>query len=326
MRSAASRLSGSHLLRSRIAGSRSAGSRLLRSRIARSRLQTVISAERRAVGAVVLATLLWGGTFVAIRDAVAGVGAAGLVAARFACAGVLLAGVLVVRRRVPTAFDVMGGALSGGLVAGEFFLQALGLRWTSAGSSAFLTCAGSLLAAFWAWLLLRQRPSARLLLGLAIAMAGSALLSLRSGLRLGIGELLTLGGAALFGLQVVALAPFARRADAIALVCVQSLVAGALLAPFAGPPANVVRSLGGANLARFAYLVVAGSTIGPLLQVLAQRTLSPGRMGLLFALEPVFALVFAVTFGAERFALRWWLGAAMILFAVVMVEWRGESA
>jgi drug/metabolite transporter (DMT)-like permease len=62
--------------------------------------------------------------------------------------------------------------------------------------------------------------------------------------------------------------------------------------------------------------------VAPLLQVYAQRTLPAGRMGLLFALEPVFALVFAVTLGAERFEPRWWLGAGLILFAVVMVEWK----
>jgi len=61
-----------------------------------------------------------------------------------------------------------------------------------------------------------------------------------------------------------------------------------------------------------------------LLQVYAQRTLPAGRMGLLFALEPVFALLFAVTLGAERFEPRWWLGAGLILGAVVMVESGGE--
>ena len=75
-------------------------------------------------------------------------------------------------------------------------------------------------------------------------------------------------------------------------------------------------------LARFAYLVLAGSTVAPLLQVLAQRVLPPGRIGLLFALEPVFALLFALTLGGEQFIARWWLGAALILAAVVLVEWR----
>jgi len=278
--------------------------------------------ERRALAAMVLATLLWGGTFVAIRDAVADVPPALLVCARFLGAGALFALVLAFRRRLPRRLDVAGGALSGLLMVGGFFLQALGLRSTSAGSSAFLTCAGTLLAAFWAWLLLHERPGARLTIGLALAMVGAALLSLHGGFRLGAGELITLGGAALFALQVVAIARFAATTDTIAFVCVQSFVAGGVLLPFALPSAGALGTLGGANLARFGYLLLAGSTVAPLLQVYAQRTLPAGRMGLLFALEPVFALVFAVTLGAERFEPRWWLGAGLILFAVVMVEWK----
>jgi drug/metabolite transporter (DMT)-like permease len=282
--------------------------------------------ERRALAAMVLATLLWGGTFVAIRDAVAQVSPALLVATRFLGAGVLFAAVLAIRRRLPTRRELSGGALSGLLMVGGYFLQALGLRSTSAGSSAFLTCAGTLLSAFWAWLLLRERPGMRLTLGVAIAMLGSATLSLRGDFRLGAGELITLAGAALFALQVVAISRFAATTDPVAFVCVQSFVAGGVLLPFAHASAGALGTLGGENLARVAYLLVAGSTLAPLLQVYAQRTLSAGRMGLLFALEPVFALVFAVTLGAERFEPRWWLGAALILGAVVMVEWKPAAA
>jgi drug/metabolite transporter (DMT)-like permease len=283
------------------------------------------TAEHRAVGAMVLACLLWGGTFVAIRDSVAAIPPALLVSSRFLCAGLIYAVLLLFRRRLPAAADLAGGALSGVFMVGGFYLQAEGLRTASAGSSAFLTCAGTLLTAFWAWLLLRQRPDARLLLGIGIALAGSALLSLHEGLRMGRGELLTLAGAALFALQIVAVSRWARIADPVALVCVQSFVAAAILLPFAGPPAALFGALGGGTLWNFVYLVVAGSTVAPLLQVMAQRTLPAGRIGLLFALEPVFALVFALTLGAESFALRWWLGAGLILGAVLLVETRGEG-
>jgi drug/metabolite transporter (DMT)-like permease len=282
-------------------------------------------ASRRAVGAMVLACLLWGGTFVAIRDSVAAIPPALLVASRFLCAGLIFAAILLVRRRVPSTADLRGGVVSGLFMVGGFYLQAEGLRTTSAGSSAFLTCAGTLLTAFWAWLLLRQRPSGRLLAGIAIALAGSALLSLDAGLRLGRGELLTLAGAALFALQIVAVSRWVSVADPVALVCVQSFVAALVLAPFAGPPATLFAALTGTTLLNFAYLAVAGSTIAPLLQVLAQRTLPAGRIGLLFALEPVFALVFALTLGAESFAVRWWLGAGLILGAVLLVETRAEA-
>lgn len=282
--------------------------------------------EAAAVAAMVAATLLWGGTFVAIRDSVGAIPPATLVCGRFAVAAVLFAATLGVLRRAPSRRDLFVGAGSGALMLGGYYFQAEGLRSTSAGSSAFLTCAGTLLAAFFAWPVLRQRPSRALVAGIGLAMAGSAMLSLREGLHLGRGELLTLLGAAIYALQVVVLGRFAAGADPIALTGAQAATVALALAPFARGASSTFAALGGDGWSRFAYLAVAGSTIAPLLQVIAQRRLPPGRVGLLFALEPVFALVFALTLGAERFAVRWWAGAALILIAVVLVEWRAAAS
>jgi len=271
---------------------------------------------------MVAATLLWGGTFVAIRDSVGAIPPVTLVCGRFAIAAVLFAVTIALRRRAPARRDVWVGVGSGLLMLGGYTFQAEGLRSTSAGSSAFLTCAGTLLAAFFAWPLLRQRPSAALAAGIAIAMAGSALLSLREGLHLGRGEALTLLGAAIYALQVVMLGRFAAGADPLVLTGAQAATVALALAPFARGAGETFAALDAAGAWRFAYLAVAGSTLAPLLQVLAQRRLPPGRVGLLFALEPVFALAYALTLGAERFEARWWAGAGLILFAVVLVEWR----
>jgi drug/metabolite transporter (DMT)-like permease len=282
--------------------------------------------EAAAVAAMVAATLLWGGTFVAIRDSVGALPPATLVCGRFAVAALLFAATVALRGRPVVPRDVWAGAGTGVLMLGGYFFQAEGLRFTSAGSSAFLTCAGTLLAAFFAWPLLRQRPGRALVAGIVLALAGSALLSLREGLRLGRGELLTLLGAAIYALQVVALGRFAAKADPLVLTGAQAATVALALAPFARGASVAFGALDTAGWSRFAYLAVAGSTIAPLLQVLAQRRLPPGRVGLLFALEPVFALVFALTLGAESFEPRWWLGAGLILTAVVLVEWRAAAS
>jgi drug/metabolite transporter (DMT)-like permease len=278
---------------------------------------------RAGVLAIVVATLLWGATFVVIRDSVHALTPAQLVFGRFAAAAALLGGLVLVRRRRIEARSVWGGVAGGASMAGGYFFQAVGLTETSAGSSAFLTCAGTLFAGLWAWLLLRQRPGGALLTGIAVAMAGAALVSLDRSLQLGRGELYTLLGAMLFALQIVALARFAPRADALALTAVQVATVALMVAPSAVPglPAAFAR-LDGAGWARFAYLVVAGSVIAPFLQVWAQGSVPAGRTGLLFALEPVFALSFAATIGGERFVARWWAGAALILAAIAWVELR----
>lgn len=276
--------------------------------------------ERRAALAMVMATLLWGATFVAIRGVLADLPPVPLVCGRFAAAALLYALVLGARRTFPTRETLAVGALSGALAAGGFLFQAIGLTETSAGSSAFLTCGGTLFAAVFAWPLLGQRPDRMLAIGLVLALAGAALLSLTEGLGVGRGEAWTLVGALLFALQVVALGRFAPRLDPIALTAVQCLTIAVVTAPFARGAPALFAALPPSAWRRFAYLALAGSTLAPLLQVWAQRVLPPGRVGLMFALEPVFAVMFAVWLAAERFGARWWLGSLLILAAVALVE------
>ena len=276
----------------------------------------------RPVAAMVAATALWGGTFVILRDSLTRIAPAALVATRFGAAALLLGVATLARRRPVDRATAVGGAVTGLLTAGGYLFQAIGLTRTSAGTSAFLTCSGTLLAALFAWPLLKQRPGAWLALGLGLATLGSALLSARGAWRLGVGEAWTLLGAALYALQIVEVARWAKQADLVGLAGIQALVVALCTLPFAGDLGVALRALDPADWTRIGYLAVCGSVVAPLLQVRAQRALPAGRIGLLFALEPVFALSFAVTVGGERFVARWWTGAALILIAVVMVEWR----
>ena len=153
-----------------------------------------------------------------------------------------------------------------------------------------------------------------LAVAIGVAMIGSALLAGPTTLHLGPGEAWTLLGSVMWALQIVALARFAPRADALSLTALQAATIALVgLVAAARDPAV---------LPRLGYLILGGSMVAPLLQVIALRTLTAGRTGLLLALEPVFALLFAITVGEERFAPRWWLGAALIGGAVWAVEWR----
>jgi drug/metabolite transporter (DMT)-like permease len=270
------------------------------------------------------ATLLWGATFVVTRDALGSVPPITLVLARLVVAGLLMTAVALLQRRRFGRDTWIAGLVSGPFVAVCYALQTSGLTETSAGSSAFLTAAGTLLLAVFAWIGLGQRPGGLVWLGIALALLGSALLSWRDGMRFGRGELITLLGAAAYAVALVVVAARITRVDPVAVTAVQTLAAALTLVPFA--PAAGVSPLLGAERWRFLYLAIAGSVIAPLLQVNAQRALPSARIGILFALEPVFALLFAVTFGAERFEPRWWLGAGLILSAVLLVEGRSSSS
>lgn len=278
------------------------------------------AAVTRATGGMVVATLLWGATFVVLRDVVARLDPGALVCLRFGAAAILLGIVAVMRGQALDRTVLVGGLVSGLFTAAGYLWQAIGLRTLSAGSSAFLTSTGTLFAGLFAWPLLGQPPGPLLAAGLALATFGSALLAGPTHLGFGPGEIWTLLGAFAYALQIVTVARFAARVDAATLAGVQAAVVAVALAPSAAGHLGAFRNLDPLDWARLGYLVVAGSVIAPLLQVYAQRTLPAGRIGLLFALEPVFALLFAVGVAGERFAPRWWWGAALILCAVSMVE------
>jgi drug/metabolite transporter (DMT)-like permease len=286
---------------------------------------------RAAVACVVAAAALWGATFVLIRDSVRSVEPVTLVFARFALASVPLTIAAGIRSRglggrAARVAAVRGGVAAGAFAACGFLFQAIGLTATQAGTSAFLTSLGSLFAGVVAWPLLGQRPGRWLLAGIGLATLGLALLAGPAGLRLGAGERWTLLGALGWAMQAVSLGRWAPRAEPVALAAVQATTIAALLAPFAWRPgafeALCARDVAGG----LAYLVVGASVAAPLLQVIAQRTLTAGRVGLLLGLEPVFALLFALTLGGERFQARWWAGAALILAAVWLVESHSPAA
>jgi drug/metabolite transporter (DMT)-like permease len=269
---------------------------------------------------MVLATVLWGATFVVIRDSVRSLDPVALVFARNAAASAVFGIALLIARPRGGRGALIGGTLAGLAAAAGFAFQAIGLTRTSAGTSAFLTCAGSLFAGFLAWPLLRQPPTRPVVAGIVLALAGAAILTLRDGLSLGAGDLWTLLGSLVFALQIVLLARFAPSAHPLRLAAAQAVAAAIVLSPSAGTASRQLATLAPEDGWRLAYLVLAGSVLAPLLHVYAQRTLSAGRVGVLLALEPVFALFFAITVGEERFGVRWWLGCALILSGVMVVE------
>ena len=225
-----------------------------------------------------------------------------LVFGRFAVAALLFAIVAIVRRRVPDATSVRIGVGNGVLMAGSFLLQALGLRCTSAGSSAFLTVRGHAV----------RRPlrlgaaapeAARRRCSRASRSRWPARRSCRSTARCTWdgASWLTLVGASLYALQIVWIARHADRLEPLSVVTVQVRGRDAAARAVRRRRASVAAAtLGREDWLRFGYLAVAGSCDrADCCRCVAQRRLSAGRIGLLFALEPVFALLVALTLGAR---------------------------
>jgi len=280
--------------------------------------------RRQADLALLLATALWGTSFVAVKRALADATPLAFLTVRFGIAALALAPGTRFRPR-PTGRELSGGALLGGLVAVGFIAQTAGLVTTTPSRSAFIVAVSSVLAPVIALALLGERPRWVTAVALAVATLGIYLLTAPDAGGLNRGDLLTLICALCFGGQIVAVTELTRHYDSRRLVFVQiaaTAVLGALAtALFERPQIHWTPRFIGALL----YTVLFASTICFLLQMRAQRVMSSARAALIFCFEPLFAAVTSWLILRERLAWLQWSGGALILVGMVLAELPGAK-
>src|SRR5204862_6740830 len=196
-------------------------------------LATVPLTRRQADLALLVATALWGTSFVAVKSALADATPFAFLTVRFGIAALALAPGTRFRPR-PAGRELSGGAVLGALVAVGFIAQTAGLVITTPSRSAFIVAVSSVLAPALELALLGERPRWLTAAALALATLGIYLLTAPDAGGLNRGDLLTLVCAACFGGQIVAVTALARVYDARRLVWFQVagtavVSAGALL-------------------------------------------------------------------------------------------------
>lgn len=269
---------------------------------------------------LVLATLIWGGTFVATRAGLGFVSPLLIIAIRFLTSFTLLAVVLsTMGRRWWEHWR--GGIVVGVVLAGGYTLQTVGLQFTTASRSAFLTYLFAVLVPPLQVLIGRKRLRAVNLVGLLVVLAGTAVMTspwAASGWNRG--DLVTIAGAVCFALFVVLIDRYGATGAAIDLVPTQFLIAGGIALVLALVLEEVQFVAHPAAWSALAYLTLLG-TIGALgLQTVFQHRTTPVRATTIYALEPVFATIFALAVLGERVGVHEIAGGAIILGGVLLSE------
>ena len=273
---------------------------------------------RWAALALLAVTAVWGSTFVVVKDAVEAMPVTDFLTWRFALAALAM---VVLRPRSVARLGPTGrraGLLLGIALGVGYLLQTLGLQTTPAAVSGFITGMFVVFTPLGAAVLLRQAPSRLAWLAVAIATLGLALLSLR-GASLGTGELLTLACAAAFALHIVGLGQWSSSYDAFGLAVVQLLTVAALCAVVALPGGLVVPPTA-AVWSAIALTSLAATAVAFVVQTWAQAHLPPTRAAVIMTMEPVFGGAFAVLAAGEQLSGRAWLGAALVLVAMLLTE------
>ena len=186
-----------------------------------------------------------------------------------------------------------------GLVLGLGYIsQTYGLLYASAAVSGFITGMFVVLTPVMAWLILRRRTNLATWLAVLLAALGLGLLSLH-GWAVGKGEALTLACAIFFAIHIVGLGEWSSRHDVYALTLLQLTTVG-VVSLVAAAPGGIDLPPDGGVWATIALTAVLATALAFVVQTWAQSLVSATRAAVVMTMEPVFAGIFAVAFGANR--------------------------
>ncbi|HEY7416563.1 MAG TPA: DMT family transporter [Ktedonobacteraceae bacterium] len=268
---------------------------------------------------LLLATLLWGSTFLVMKDSIKVTGPFTFLALRFSIGAAVLVILFYRRLKRISWVELRSGLIIGLFLFVAYSLQTLGLQYTTTSMAAFITSLYVPFVPLFAILFLHQWPSKGVIPSILLSFLGLMLIAFHNNFTFsfGLGELLTLGCAIAYALHIVSISKFAPGADAINLSIIQ-IALTALLSWIAAPIAReplVMPPL--AIWGSALFLGVFATAFCLVVMNRVQQFISSVRATLGYALEPVWTAVFGYFVG-ERLGPVAWAGCICILLAMVV--------
>lgn len=241
---------------------------------------------------LVLATVIWGATFLIIHIAVQHSGPWFFVGMRFITAGLISALLFARVLKGLTLKEIGAGAAIGVMIFFGYGLQTAGLQTLNSSTSAFISALYVPLVPLLQWVVFRQKPGLLTWIGVSLAFIGLVLLADPGsvGLTFGTGEIVTIISTLPIALEIILIGWFAGKVHLGRVTVVQLLVAGFL--GFLTVP------IVGEQVPEFSWVwVIASVALGvascmiQLAMNWAQKSVSSTRATIIYAGEPVWAAI-----------------------------------
>ena len=289
-----------------------------------------MSLRFKAHCALFTCSLLWGVTFVVVKDALYDISVFGYLAARFLLGAVPM--IWVYRRdlRELTREEAWAGIQVGLFMFGGYSFQTAGIALTTPSKAAFITGMSVVLVPVFLAIFWRRKISIWAWAGAAASFVGLYFLTApQHGLAdLNRGDLLVMVCAILYALQIILIDRYTSKYSLGAFSCIQVILAGALSA-IAVPLLNATHLepffVHYTFRMEFGVIVTAIFTTAiayPLL-VWGQRHTTATNTALILTCEPIFAAITSYFAIHERLGGRSLAGAALILGGICVAEWKG---
>lgn len=300
----------------------------------------MIQTKRMAFWALVAVNAIWGLGFVVIDDAINIMPTSVFNAFRFSLAALVLLPLWFITGKKTSTENYQrtrlfkSGFGLGSLLFLGFTLQTEGLNYTSVSNTGFITGLCVPLVPLIGYLLYRNKVGFEVWVSVVLATSGLYFLTIGDNLTINKGDILVALGATCYAVHISFMAKYSHQFPVIRFSIVQ-LGAVALYCIFT---AFVENSIGRYEqyasiwqqiseprvIAAIVYSGVLSSAFAYWVQTSSQRLIEPHKIALVFALEPIFAHVSAYFILAEHLGVQGWLGAGLIITAMLYSELGGN--
>lgn len=266
--------------------------------------------------------IIWGSTFIIVKQSVENIPVFSFLFMRFTLAGILL---IVINAPKLKAIDkrvLIDGLMLGLALFLAYAFQTFALTVTSASITAFITGLFVVFVPIQSSVFLRKLPRQEAIVGVVFATIGLALITLQGKFLLPFGEFLALVCAFFIATHIILTDKLSRRNDFSLLTLVQiNIVAlfSLIFSLFLDPRIIPVQFN---NQLIFSLIInsVFATVIAFVIQTGMQKHTTPTKAAIIFIMEPVSAAFFSYWLGGELLAAKQYVGTFLILLAMVFTE------
>lgn len=270
--------------------------------------------------------LVWGTTFTVVKDVSNSIDPFLLSGLRNLIATSVLCAYIIITKKGKILLDknsLRSGLVLGILLGTIYISQTIGISFTSANHSAFITCSAVIMVPVILFLFGWEKFNKKQIISISMVAIGLVLLTLKSGLSgFNLGDLITLAAAVVCAVHIVFSGLYVRKYNFLSLIFYQFLFAG--LVSFLGlfskqaifnfPPIFFENEA----IYNVLYLGLLGTLFCYFVTVWGQKHVSTAYIALIFSLEPLFASVTNYLVLNEVFTTKEFIGAVIIFGGIVM--------
>lgn len=278
--------------------------------------------EYIADASIIIIALIWGSTFIVVKQGVETFEPITFLFCRF-----LLASFIMLIISIPYYKKMSKGLLKDGFILGfylflTYLFQTLALKLSSATEVGVLTGIYVLFVPVLSAVFFKKIPHLFSVIGVIISASGMLLVTYTPGIGMTYGQFLAVLNGFFIGLYIMQVDGYSRKHNVVLLTMLQ-LVTSTVLSGFYAiffESQNIMEVTRPDILYSVLYLAVFATVLCFFVQTAMQKYTTPTKAAIMFTLEPLSSVFFSYFMGGELLGVRQYSGAVLIISAILIAE------